>query len=74
MPPFGILDLVNNRNFRVGSKRLREAIDIIKPKVHIFGHIHESFGHQKLGNTHFFNVAMLNEENNMRENPILIEF
>jgi Icc-related predicted phosphoesterase len=62
MPPFGILDLVNNRNFRVG------------PKVHIFGHIHESFGHQKLGNTHFFNVAMLNEENNMRENPILIEF
>src|SRR6187402_1527746 len=41
-PPFGILDHCSNGH--VGSKSLRSTINRIKPKIHIFGHIHENGG------------------------------
>ena len=31
----------------------------IKPKIHIFGHIHEGFGHSKINSTDFYNVAFV---------------
>lgn len=74
MPPHGILDKVVGKTFGVGSKRLREAIEIKKPKVHIFGHIHESYGHLRVENTDFYNVAMLDETYTVRSKPTLIEF
>ncbi len=43
-PPFGIGDLTR-RNKHLGSRDLlTAAISRIKPKYHIFGHIHESYG------------------------------
>ena len=43
MPPYGILDKIKTGQ-SVGSKRLRNAVDITNPKIHIFGHIHYSHG------------------------------
>jgi len=48
MPPYGILDVIAPKDVSVGSKRLRDAVKIMKPKIHIFGHIHESYGHRKI--------------------------
>ena len=41
-PPYGILDKVGSKHF--GSQSIRGFAYWQKPKVHCFGHIHESFG------------------------------
>ena len=38
-PPYGILDKIYNGQ-SVGCKILLNVIERVKPKVHIFGHIH----------------------------------
>lgn len=50
-PPFGILDTVERYNEKpesVGSISLRETIERIQPRLHIFGHIHNGYGQQVL--------------------------
>lgn len=42
-PPMGILD-ATFRGEAVGCEELREAVERIRPKLHLFGHIHESYG------------------------------
>lgn len=43
-PPFGILDYIPDQNKSVGCKLLLESLKRIKPKYHLFGHIHEGYG------------------------------
>jgi Icc-related predicted phosphoesterase len=55
-PPYGILD--NGKSGKnVGSKHLLEVVKKIKPRYHIFGHIHESTGMNKIENTFYLNVC-----------------
>jgi Icc-related predicted phosphoesterase len=42
-PPRDILDHTRYE-FRVGCEHLRDAVERIKPKLHVFGHIHEGYG------------------------------
>ena len=44
-PPFQVLDWVGKQ--RVGCEDLRAALDRVKPKVHVFGHIHAAHGKAK---------------------------
>jgi Icc-related predicted phosphoesterase len=48
-------------------------VNSIAPKIHIFGHIHESYGDCVVGKTHFYNVCYLDKIYNPKNNPILIE-
>ncbi|MBA5628987.1 metallophosphatase domain-containing protein [Moheibacter lacus] len=57
-PPFGILDLDGKINFV--CKSLGEKIVEIKPKFHLFGHIHNAFGIEKSKHTTFSNASILN--------------
>lgn len=61
--PFGIGDMAGRKH--VGCKDLLNRIKEVKPKVHIFGHIHASggFKEQKDG-TFFVNVAYTKNFNN----------
>jgi len=43
-PPFGVLDKTLIGSANVGCEELEFALRRVKPKVHIFGHIHEDFG------------------------------
>jgi Icc-related predicted phosphoesterase len=43
-PPYGKLDYVLNAHQYIGSEELRYAVKKIKPKFHLFGHIHECYG------------------------------
>jgi Icc-related predicted phosphoesterase len=71
-PPFGILDqVVNEQN--VGCKELLERIRCIKPQVHIFGHIHESYGTTKSMGIRFINASLLNENYDLMNRPIVFE-
>jgi len=42
-PPAGILDLVDD-GLHVGSMALRRLVDRRRPRLHLFGHIHQAFG------------------------------
>jgi Icc-related predicted phosphoesterase len=55
-PPFGILD--SSEGFSLGCKSLLDRIFEIKPKYHLFGHIHQSYGRVALASTIFCNGAL----------------
>jgi Icc-related predicted phosphoesterase len=46
-PPLGILDRTS-RGEDVGCKHLRRAVERCKPRLHVFGHIHEAAGGIKM--------------------------
>jgi len=71
-PPYGILDAVINQR-RAGCKDLLEKVQEIKPKVHVFGHIHESYGMQNKGGIKFINGCLLNEGYELVNKPITFE-
>lgn len=52
-PPFGILDNVGETH--IGSKGIREAVDIAKPILVVSGHVHEARGYEKIRKTLFVN-------------------
>lgn len=62
-PPIGVLDMsVYNGNL-CGCKRLLNRIREIKPKYHVFGHIHFYGGQiKKEGETTFINASVCNEQ------------
>lgn len=43
-PPYGIFDQVYRSPLRVGCKNLLSADTRAKPRIHVFGHIHEGYG------------------------------
>ena len=55
----------------VGSRAVRSAVQLIEPKVHVFGHIHECHGQYQVKglDTLFFNVAICDRENNRPAHP-----
>ena len=66
-PPFGVLDYIK-RSGCVGSNALLHLIYNIRPKLHLFGHIHEGYGTKEFswddnGNfsTLFSNGSVLDE-------------
>jgi Icc-related predicted phosphoesterase len=62
-PAFGILDTVEGRRSdHLGCELLAERIAVVKPKIHVCGHIHTGYGYYFNGETHFFNAAVLNEQ------------
>ena len=73
-PPFGHLDIVRGRTDNLGCELLRQRVDIIKPKIHVFGHIHTGYGYKFENGTHFINASVLNEQYMYKQSPISIEW
>jgi len=71
-PPFGILDQVANDR-HVGCKDLLHTIKEIKPEVHVFGHIHESYGTTKSLGIKFINASLTNETYELINKPLVFE-
>jgi len=67
-PPLGILDLCPGGN--VGCPELLEAVTKNKPKYHVFGHIHESYGVHKTEDTTFINGSVLDGRYRFHTKPI----
>ena len=73
-PPFGKLDYVPYDSVNVGCEELMKRVEEIKPKIHVFGHIHEGYGYVFDGNTHFINAAVLNGRYEFRNKPITVDW
>ena len=71
-PVYGHLDQVINEE-HVGCKDLLERVKEIKPKVHVCGHVHESYGNIKRGGIQFINCSVLNELYELVHKPIVFE-
>jgi Icc-related predicted phosphoesterase len=71
-PAFGILDVIANGN-HTGDKDLLKTINEIKPKVHLCGHIHESYGSLKRGSIRHINASLLNERYELVNPPVVFE-
>lgn len=80
-PPHGILDTcpdMDGKNKQVGCKHLRDILysEKIKPKLHVFGHIHESYGHIRkmldYPHTQFVNASIMDRDYNPVNKPIRI--
>lgn len=75
-PPYGILDLVSPgtlREMHVGCEELAKKLLEVKPKVHIFGHIHEGYGQQRFMDTLYVNASSVDEMYCPGNDPIVIE-
>lgn len=55
-PPAGILDMTA-RDEHVGCHDLTKALARIRPRLHVFGHIHEGFGQVEQDGTKFVNAC-----------------
>ena len=74
-PAFGTLDTVKGRQYdNLGCELLAQRIEVIKPKIHICGHIHSGYGYEFKDGTHFFNAAVLNESYEYTQKPMTFDW
>lgn len=75
-PPNGVLDKVFNLKKdeydSLGCESLLNAVTQIKPKVHIFGHLHENYGIENHDNTIFVNASLLDDNYALINGPVVI--
>lgn len=75
-PPMGIGDKTFMGQ-QVGCEELAEVVKLIKPKIHLFGHIHEAAGQWQIGDTLYVNASMAPSPVSLRRNkvnqPVVIE-
>lgn len=72
-PPYGILDKPFGRRPSVGCVDLLEAVNRIKPKLHVFGHIHGDYGIQVVNGITFVNASSVDEAYAPVHKPIVVE-
>lgn len=72
-PPHKVLDLCSNG--RVGSDMLRQAIDRVRPKLCVFGHIHEDGGKTlNINGINIANCSYVDQRYRPINGPIRFEF
>lgn len=70
-PPHGILDIAPNSR-RVGCELLFQRVKNLKPLIHVFGHIHQSYGATYINDTLFINAAICTEQYKPVNKPIVV--
>ncbi len=71
-PPYGIMD-PNLEGLPTGCELLLEELKRIKPKLHVFGHLHSGFGIVEKNGTIFVNAAMCDEQYQIHREPIIVD-
>ena len=74
MPPHGVLDQ-NSGKVRAGCPDLATTVMTrIRPRIHVFGHIHESSGVSKIGGILFINAASKIPKSKLLNKPIIVDY
>lgn len=76
-PPNGFLDLSSSQH-HVGCRELLKSVTtLIRPKLHLFGHVHASHGQliheDELGKIIFINASLCNSRFRIAHPPIIID-
>lgn len=72
-PPRGFRDFSIAENDNSGCKALREKVLSVKPRFHIFGHIHESYGIEHYEGLVFINASLTNGSEEIVNKPVVFE-
>ncbi len=74
-PPYGILDPVVEYGAikRTGCQDLLDAVERTKPRVHVFGHIHEGYGQLNRNDTLYINASSCTRAYRPTNDPITID-
>jgi len=73
-PAWGQLDTVAGQGIPLGCELLAERIKVVKPKIHVCGHIHTGYGYKFVDGTHYFNAAVLDERYTFTQKPMTVEW
>ncbi|CAB3397617.1 unnamed protein product [Caenorhabditis bovis] len=68
-PPLGYLDQFGDE--RWGCKDLLYVVERIKPRFHVFGHVHERHGTMTNNHTTFINAAQCSRNNIIQTRPVI---
>ena len=71
-PPLGILDSIDD-NIHYGSSILLDKVSKIKPKMHMFGHVHSAYGTMNWNGTTFSNAGLTDWKYDIRYSPQILE-
>jgi len=71
-PPYGILDSSDEYPGPAGDPELRDAVRRVKPRLHIFGHIHAGYGVLPTVHTLFINAALMDWDGGLGKKPISV--
>jgi len=71
-PPFGILDCAPGESQHQGCRVLLDAVERLKPKIHVFGHVHQGYGIFETPDTLFVNAALLGPDGDIDRPPIVL--
>lgn len=73
-PPYGVGDQIDGpEDDHLGSTTLLQCVDQLKPKLHIFGHIHQGYGTYTLDKTVLVNAAILDGSYVPVNQPMVLE-
>ena len=72
-PPFGVLDKAHPSSAHLGCEELAKAVEQIKPRLHVFGHIHGGHGFSGGKDTQFVNASVVNEAYRLVHEPQVVE-
>jgi Icc-related predicted phosphoesterase len=72
-PPYGILDQPFGRGEHAGCELLLKRVTEVRPRLHVFGHIHGSYGQTRVGQTLFVNACLCNEAYQPVNPPAVID-
>jgi Icc-related predicted phosphoesterase len=73
-PAYGYVDMVIGRYDHLGCELLADRIRMVRPDIHICGHIHSGYGYATDGKTHFINASVLDERYMFINKPITFEY
>ncbi|CAF0989894.1 unnamed protein product [Adineta steineri] len=77
-PPYSILDVTSGTAYNLGCKELLKSVTtIVKPKLHVFGHVHRAYGQLKnedeFGKTLFVNASLCDSHFRTAHLPIVVD-
>ena len=71
-PPYGYHDRIS-RGAHVGCKALLHKIESIRPRVCIFGHIHEAHGWSQENDTLMINACICDRRYRASQRPVIFD-
>ncbi len=72
-PPRGILDRASRQKKSQGCDQLLAAVHRVRPRLHVFGHIHQQYGMLHSAGTLFVNAALAGSDYTITKCPVEFE-
>jgi Icc-related predicted phosphoesterase len=69
-PPYGILDSASHSGLHSGCRELLDAVMRVRPKLHVFGHVHGAHGIFQTSQTTFVNATLLGTDGDLDQRPV----